>query len=125
MEINIILGHGSRNPEANEVLKTLATMYRENNHTDTSYAFLQFASPTLEEVLEDAISKKYQTIVIAPVFLYPGVHIKKDIPEKLEKYRRENPEKTFILANPIGEDPRLIKIIENRIASAKGSQKND
>ena len=59
-------------------------------------------------------------IIIAPYFLYEGMHIKHDIPEIIgalsEKYR----EIRFTIARPIGFEPVMAEIILKRADAALG-----
>ena len=115
----IVLGHGSRNAEANHVLEKLSGLFHENTKAPTCCAFLQFAEPTLEQAIEACYSEDLDTITIIPVFLYPGVHIKEDIPRILGNLQGKYPEVTFELSEPIGADPRLIPILQEKAETAR------
>lgn len=119
MERYIVLGHGSRNHESNQVVKSAAELLQQQINQAVIPAFLQFEHPTLETAIEESISKGYSTINIVPMFLYPGVHMKRDIPGILSKQQAEYPEITFKLGEPIGTDPQLINILQARAETAK------
>ena len=115
----ILLGHGSRNPEANEVLHELANMFSKEVNMTTEAAFLQFAEPSLENVIESYFEKGVHDLTIIPVFLYPGVHIKEDVPGIIDQLQEKYPTLTVKIADPIGADPKLVSVLQDRANSAK------
>ena len=110
----ILLGHGSRNPEANEVLYNLADQFKNEAKADTKAAFLQFAEPTLESVIEQYYQEGIKNIIVIPVFLYPGIHIKEDVPEIIDQLHKKYPELTVKVGDPIGADPKLVSVLQDR-----------
>ncbi|OWZ82980.1 sirohydrochlorin chelatase [Natranaerobius trueperi] len=118
MNHNIILGHGSRNPEANKVLRSISDMFESETKESASYAYLQFEEPDLETVIDKIYSSNISTITVIPLFLYPGIHIKKDVPEKIIKIKEKYPNLTIRLADPIGADSTLIAILKERADNA-------
>lgn len=119
IEQYILLGHGSRNAKANEVLFELAEMFEAQVHMPTRCAFLQFAQPSLKTVIEETIAKNINYITVIPVFLYPGIHIKEDIPEIINKFQAKHETLTVKFAAPIGADPKLVHILQERAAQAE------
>ncbi|QGU00246.1 Sirohydrochlorin cobaltochelatase CbiX(small) [Candidatus Syntrophocurvum alkaliphilum] len=118
----ILLGHGSRRKEANEEIRQITELFKKNNN-DKVYetAFLSNAKPDMEEAADILVSKGIEKIVMMPVFLVEGIHIKEDIPEVIEKLKNKYPNIEFLIAKHIGPHPSLVNIVQERIDEAAGS----
>jgi sirohydrochlorin cobaltochelatase len=69
-------------------LRKLAELIRIKLHEeyDVVVAFNEFCAPHIENALEDACRKGYDTIVVVPTMLIPGgVHSEEEIPSTIEK----------------------------------------
>lgn len=112
-----MLAHGSRLQEANGEVLQLAALLEKNEGAGyyCGVAFLQGGSPTLQEAVKDAVAEGCTYIFTVPFFLTSGVHIRDDIPEMLERVRRDNSELTLVLCRPLGCDPRLAPILWERV----------
>lgn len=117
MEKIVIVLHGSPKKEANQwqfFLKTLALTLRVPEG-DLRLAYLQFGSPSLEEVLERLLMNGAKRIIIHPFFLSAGVHVTKDIPSIISKIKERSPEVEIIYTNPLGFHEKLAEIVKERI----------
>lgn len=102
----LILGHGSRRQDANEGLKQLAAMVQANLGMQVVPAYFQFARPSLDEGVASFVNDGVKEIIIVPSLLFPGIHLKEDIPEALEKLKQQyGSEVCFHLTPPIGLIP--------------------
>jgi len=117
----ILVGHGSSMPYNKEVMIELAKKLEKRRKWDVvSYSFLERDTPSLSEAIEAVCEDRLvETIVIAPVFISSGAHIKNDIPKILGL---NNKEKTiekdvggeirkFYYSTPIGADDKLVDVI--------------
>lgn len=112
----IVLGHGSKAPQALETLKKYGEMVKSKTTCEiVEVASLQFNKPDLPEALGSVIKAGATKIVIVPFFLYNGIHMQKDIPEVISAEKIKNPEVDIILANHLGADHRLVDIVVDRI----------
>lgn len=112
----ILLGHGSRLPEAQATLNSYRAMIAGSGlYNLVEAASLQFNKPVLEETVAAAVAKGAGRVIVAPIFLYQGMHIQHDIPEIITAMREKHPGVEFLLAGSIGADQRLADIILDRI----------
>ncbi len=119
----IILGHGSRAPEATETLAAITAMVRKKvNYERVEYASLQLSEPALPAVVEELYRSGIRRILVIPFLIATGVHVKTDIPEELEALSRKHPGLTLALGEPLGADPRLAEIVVDRITELEQSQ---
>ncbi len=111
----IVLGHGSKAPEATETLAAVTAMVREKTAYDrVDYASLQLSEPDLAEVVRDQAATGMGQITVLPFLIAVGQHVKIDIPEALAELGRQLPEVEIRLAGPLGADPRLAEILVER-----------
>ncbi|MTI55377.1 sirohydrochlorin chelatase [Geosporobacter ferrireducens] len=114
-----VLGHGSQAQEADEIFSNIVEMVM--NITDfevVGLGSLQISKPSFEEGIEDLIRRGAEHIVIVPMFIFEGNHVKYDIPEALEKIRADYPTVRFTMGKHIGADSRIASIIEERAKQA-------
>ena len=118
----LIVGHGSRSEDAVKVFNQLVEEVRKKgiyDHVDGAH--MEMTKPGIKEMAGELAEKKPDMIIIAPYFLYEGIHIKKDIPEIISELTLTYPEIEFKMARPIGFEPCLADIILNRAEEASGN----
>ena len=114
-----ILGHGSQAHEANEIFTNIVDMVAKiTEFEEVGMGSLQISKPSFQEGIEELIKKDVKQVVIVPMFIYKGNHVKYDIPEEMTILREKYPHVNFIMAKPIGADQRLAAIIEERAKEA-------
>lgn len=111
----VILGHGSRAPDAQELLAWVQQRLAAQLDCRVASASLQFNQPTLEECCRELAGQGVRRILVAPYFLYEGNHFKQDIPEELDGLRAELPQVEFILTATLGADDRLVDVLADRV----------
>lgn len=114
----IVLGHGSRAPEAAGVLNRVAAQVEERLPFKVKAASLQFNKPDLEECGRELAGAGARRIIVVPYFLFDGNHIKQDIPIIIGELEKKLPGCEFILTSPLGEDARLVEIVVEKARKA-------
>ncbi len=116
-----ILAHGSRSPEAGKQLENVVKNIEDKGvgaFQFIEYGAMELSKPSFPEGIEKLVNKGVKEIVIVPLFLFFGNHIKKDIPKILEDIKKQHPEVKFTLTNPIGDDSRIVDIVIEKGSSA-------
>ena len=101
----LIVAHGSRRTSSNEELKVLVAKVSGNlglSFDGVGAAFLEFASPSIEEVLTDFFNGQATEVVILPYFLSAGNHVARDIPEEVQKVLDQWPDKKITVLPHVG-----------------------
>ena len=115
----LIVGHGSKSEDAVDVFNRIIDLAREISDYDfVEGAHMELAEPDVERVVHELNQRNTTEIIIAPYFLYEGMHIKRDIPAIIETLSREYPHIDFKLSKPIGYEPVLADIILKRAQEA-------
>ena len=120
MNALIIAAHGSRKPASNDEVARLTEKIRKNaagQFEFVAHAFLQFAEPLLEQVIEQMAQKKVTTLVIFPFFIGSGAHITSDIPELVAAARQNHPEITIRTTRHLGKIKAIETVILQEILS--------
>jgi len=106
----ILFAHGARDPEwANPMRRVQAAIAQRIPNVPVELAFLEFMTPTLPECAAQQIAQGAQKIVILPMFIARGGHLKREVPEMLEVLRSTYPEIDFSLGGAIGEHEMVVQ----------------
>lgn len=115
----ILVDHGSRFPEANEMLEEAARLFRQTTGIPiVEPAHMELAEPTLEQAFSRCVNQGAKRVVITLYFLSPGRHSMHDIPRLARKAAARFPGISYLVSNPLGWDPSMIRIILNRVKEA-------
>ncbi|UZE96808.1 sirohydrochlorin chelatase [Alkalimarinus alittae] len=115
MKYLIVVAHGSRRQASNEEVEVLADKVAKKLPTDFSavkVAFLELASPSIEEAIDNCYEEGASEVLIVPYFLSAGTHVATDVPNEVEKTMAKWPDKKIEIAPHIGSlDPMVDLII--------------
>lgn len=113
----LLVDHGSRLPDANALLETVAARLRERlPDRDVRTAHLDLAAPTIPDAIDACAADGADEIVLAPWFLSPGAHTLRDLPRIVEEAERRHPAVRIRCAAPLGFDDRLVEVLLERLA---------
>lgn len=119
----ILLGHGSRLPEANQGLHGVAHRVAELlGAARVEVAFLQLARPGLAEAADRCVAAGAGRVAVVPFFLFAGAHVRDDIPQELERLRSRHPRVEFQMASVLGDHPKLAEAAAERAREALGRE---
>ena len=81
----LLLSHGSRVDDGEEVIKAYKEMYAEEfPEMPVEYGFMEIRKPGIPETINKLTSENdLEKIIVVPVFVAHGFHTKRDIPELL------------------------------------------
>jgi sirohydrochlorin ferrochelatase len=115
----LIISHGSLEISANNDFKKLVQAYRRKHpNWVIALAFLEMAEPSIPQVLE-TLAETTQEIWVLPLFLFAAKHVKKHIPEIFKIFHKENPKVKIKLAKPLGPEPKLLDILDQRLKTTR------
>ena len=106
----ILFAHGARDPEwANPMRRVQAVIRQRMANIPVELALLEFMTPTLPERADELIAQGADKIVVMPMFVARGGHLKKETPEMIAALRAKYPNVEFALGNAIGEHEMVVQ----------------
>ena len=117
----ILFAHGARDPEwANPLRRVQAAIRQRANDVTVELAFLEFMAPTLLESAELLLSEGFEHIVVLPMFIAQGAHLKEDVPRLINEIRERNPKASFELASALGDSETIVQAMAAHVITQAG-----
>jgi len=117
----ILFAHGAREPEWAEPMRRVQAAIRQQQpDVPVELAFLEFMAPTLPDCIAALVASGARKIVVMPMFIARGGHLKRDVPELLEKLRSAHPEVQFSLGGVIGEQEIVVQAMATATLEVAG-----
>ena len=115
----IIVDHGSRRGESNELLVAVAEAYRRHSGWRiVEPAHMELAEPSIATAFSRCVEQGATLVVVFPYFLGPGRHWSGDIPrlaaEAASPYAGRGVR--YLVTAPLGLHPMLLEVIDQRVA---------
>lgn len=119
MRIGIILvDHGSRVAESNQLLERVAASFGERfggKYPIVEPAHMEIARPTIAEAFGRCVARGAEKVMVVPFFLGPGKHWTEDIPRLAAEAARGFPGTGFQVTSYLGLDDLMLDLIDKRI----------
>lgn len=103
----ILFGHGARDPRWREPFDRLAAVVAGRYPGPVSLAFLEMMSPDLQAACRSLVERGARRIIVVPLFLGTGGHLRNDLPALLES-AREMAGVPVTAVDAIGEDSQVL-----------------
>jgi sirohydrochlorin cobaltochelatase len=117
----ILFAHGARDPEwANPMRRVCAAVRAQSPGLRVELAFLEFMTPTLAECTELLLAEDCGRIVVVPMFIAQGGHLKSDVPLLLDALRARHRHAHFELAGAIGEADSVVQAMASHVLALAG-----
>ena len=124
MNALLLVAHGSRRQQSNDEVTLLAEKLRESCHQDYTIVhsgFLELASPSIPEGIENCIKDGATRVTVLPYFLNSGRHVVEDVPEIVADATKQHPDIDIVIAPHLGASSLMVDLLIN---SAKSVQSN-
>lgn len=106
----ILFAHGARDPAwADPMRRVRAAVLERAPAARVELAFLEFMSPDLETCATALAGEGFARIVVVPMFIAQGGHLKKDVPVLVDRLRACHPQVEFTLVPPVGEAEPVVR----------------
>jgi cobalt/nickel transport system ATP-binding protein len=117
----LVVGHGTRDADGVDEFWALASAIgAAAGDLLTGFGFIELASPTVDEAIDDLVTRGATEIVSVPLVLLAAGHLKNDGPAALARARARHPEVHFHLARDLGIEPYVLETATDRIRDAAG-----
>lgn len=118
----ILFAHGARDPEwASPMRRVCATVRAQAPALRVELAFLEFMSPQLAPCAEALLAEGYDRLVVLPMFIAQGGHLKRDVPLLLDELRARHPQASFELAGAVGEAEPIVQAMAAHVVALAGA----
>ncbi|WP_112181526.1 sirohydrochlorin chelatase [Paraliobacillus zengyii] len=108
--------HGSRvKKAAQEAINFIEKTMKLVDTEIQEYCFLELASPSIIEGVDQCIKQGATKIAVVPVLLLTAGHAKKDIPEELEHAQNKYQDVQFSYGKPIGVQEKMNDVLVERL----------
>ncbi|KAB1503090.1 hypothetical protein F7230_06010 [Corynebacterium sp. 320] len=118
----IILAHGSRHPQADDVIDTLACAVAEQGDREVRAAHLDFSQDTLTSVAADLAEAGHTRAVVVPLLFTRAFHMRHDVPQALEGAQTATG-LDLVLADGLGTEDDVAEVVA-RFAMASATRAN-
>ncbi len=113
----ILVDHGSRREESNQLLLKVVDAYRAHSQWQiVEPAHMELAEPSIATAFARCVERGAELIVVFPYFLSPGRHWHSDIPSLAAKAAESHPGVKFLVTAPLGLHQLMLQVIDDRIA---------
>jgi sirohydrochlorin ferrochelatase len=122
----ILVDHGSRRDESNELLIEVARQFAAaTGLTIVEPAHMDLDEPSVATAFARCVARGARTIVVFPYFLLPGRHWDQDIPRLAAEAAHSHPGIEYLVTAPFGLHPLLTEVIRQRIAQCLSHTQGD
>lgn len=111
----LLVDHGSRFQEANDMLADVAAMVKRiSGLACVHHAHMELAEPTIRQGFEACIREGATAVVVHPYFLSPGRHSMSDIPRLVTEAAEAFPGIAYCVTEPLGLHPKICEVVLER-----------
>jgi len=112
----IVVDHGSRREESNQMLLDVVAMLQQQEHyAIVEPAHMDLVEPSISTAFECCVRRGARLVVIHPYFLLPGRHSEEDVPALAAEASRQHGGVPFMVTEPLGIHPLMVEIMRQRI----------
>lgn len=113
----VLFGHGARDVRWREPFERLAAKLRAARRASAGgdgrvrLAFLELMEPDLPTAIGELVADGCDVITVVPVFFGQGGHIRKDLPELIQRCQEAQPAVQICCAGAVGEDDAVLEAV--------------
>jgi sirohydrochlorin ferrochelatase len=116
MKAILLIDHGSKREEANEMLACVRGMIQEQAGPDVliGYAHMELAEPDIGQGLAECVRRGATEVIAFPYMLSPGKHATRDIPRLVSEAAAKFPGVTVRVTPAFGVHEKLGEVVLER-----------
>ena len=110
----ILFAHGARDPEWAAPFGIIQKQLQAARpDAQVMLAFQDFMTPTLETAVAQSVARGARRVVLVPLFMAQGGHLKQDLPLLVGKIRQQHPQLELRVMPAIGDAPEILQAISD------------
>ena len=116
MKAILLIDHGSRRSEANEMMDCMANLVQAIAGPDVvvRYAHMELCEPSISAGVRNCVDAGATELIVFPYMLSPGKHSTGDIPRMVAAAAEEFPDLDVRVTNAFGVHVKLAELILER-----------
>jgi sirohydrochlorin cobaltochelatase len=100
----VLFGHGARDPAWAQPMERVRDALRlQAPELAVELAFLEFIAPTLDDAIDALVARGARRVVVVPMFIAQGGHLKSDLPKLIDAARVRHRGCDIVQALAVGE----------------------
>ena len=104
----VLFAHGARDPEWARPFEAIRDAVRRSRpENPIVVAYLESMQPTLQAAVAELVEEGASSIMVFPLFMAQGGHLKGDLPRLLEGLRSDYPNIPIALEAALGDVPEI------------------
>lgn len=117
----ILFAHGARDPEwARPMQRVREAILAAQPAVRVELAFLEFMSPGLGESVDALAAEAYERVIILPMFIAQGGHLKRELPEMVAALRQKHSSLELVLMGAVGEQEPVVQAMASAALALAG-----
>jgi len=118
MEALVLFAHGSRDPQWAAPFRVVQMkIAAARPELRIEVAFLEFMQPSLPDAIDRLAAAGHDRLVIAPLFMAQGAHLKRDLMKLLSEAVTRHPDIDIVLLPAAGEADPVLDAIGDWVAT--------
>jgi hypothetical protein len=120
----IIVDHGSRRAESNQMLERVAQLFAErfaSTYSIVEPAHMELAEPSIATAYAACVQRGATHVIVAPFFLGPGKHWNQDIPRLTADAAAAFPSTRYHVTQTLGIDDLILDLLHKRVSYCTGN----
>jgi len=110
MHALVLFAHGARDPAWAQPFERLRAMVQAARpELSVQLAFLELMQPDLPTLAAAEIARGVSCLTVVPVFLGQGGHVRRDLPQLIDRLRLAHPAVGIDVAAAVGEDDAVLQ----------------
>ncbi len=122
MKAILLYGHGARNPEwAKPFHRIRDAIKARDPRALVEPGFLELMRPTFDEGVACLLDQGATRIIVVPIFMAAGSHVRKDLPRLAGDAMDRHPGLVIELAAPVGEVDSVLAAMADYAIAARST----
>jgi sirohydrochlorin ferrochelatase len=120
----IIVDHGSRRAESNQMLERVAELFAErfaSTYGIVEPAHMELAEPSIATAYANCARRGATHVIVSPFFLGPGKHWNNDIPRLTAEAAAGFPKTRYHVTQTLGIDDLILDLLHKRVSHCTGN----
>jgi sirohydrochlorin cobaltochelatase len=119
MSALVLFAHGSRDPAWAAPFRSVRERTAQARpDLEVELAFLELMQPSLADAIDALVARGHERVVVAPLFMAQGAHLKRDLAEIVGALRARHPNVGLDVLPAAGEVDAVLEAIGAWLAKA-------